>query len=477
MSKGFWLMASHGRPERAIEVAAAMRAMGAEAEIIIGLNDNQDMLTAYLEAWEQHKPLNVTIRKCKGATCSADVYRDVYKLAKRRNAEWVGIMADDLWPMTPNFEAELVRTALSDGIEIASANDLWQAPKRMHGAIVFRGSFLYELGFLAPEDFRHMYVDDVWETLGKDFRNWDVRMDVITEHRHPAKNKAPRDHVYDTNDADLNAGKLVFQRWMKTERMDIVNRMGATRGIKMRPLDVAGMSITVAIPSHDHKIFLETGISLIYSILGLTQHGVGVEMAVMPGDSMVSRARNSLFSNWLRESETDYLFFVDSDMSWDPQQILRLLMDAKVGDYDVVAAIGRRKTDAEESYCYLMQPDNKGLVDPNTGCFEVRTVGAAFMLISRRIARQLVERFGEETDYIHTDGKVYWDMFANVRRETREYWSEDYMFCERVREVGGRVMVNPEIPLTHWGTKGWFGALAQSGQIVAKNLAAIEEAA
>lgn len=465
MSKGFWLMASHGRPDQAMRVARQMRDHGAEADIVIGLNDDDQMVEAYMQAWENNPVPNLQVMQIPDATCSADVYRYIYEIAERQKAEWLGITADDVWPETDNFEQELVKTLSEPYIEIVSANDNWQAPKRMHGAVVFDGGFLRDLGFLAPPGFKHMYVDDVWETVGRDLKNWKVRMDVVTDHRHPGKNAAEYDEHYKKNDQDLAAGRKVFEQWLKEHRSDLIQRLGEMRGIRTRKLDLGGSSVTIGIPSHDQKVYLETAVALAYTFPALIAHGVEHSLHVMPGDSLVARARNSIVGSWYRDEKTDYLLFVDSDMGWSPSDVLRLMMDAKVGDYDVVAAIGRRKTDTMESYCFLMEEDGRGAVDQETGCFEVRSVGSAFMLISRRIIAKLIEEFGEKTDYIHTDGKVYWALFEDQRRDSRQYWSEDYIFCERVRAVGGKVMANPHIALTHWGTKGWRGALAESGQL------------
>lgn len=474
---GFWIMASHGRPERAIEVCRRMRKHGAQGRIVIGLNDDLKMFNRYMEALAAVDDApDVEIMKVKKATCSADVYRHIYGIVKRKNVDWLGVTADDVWPETDGFEQELVATA-KEMRGIASGNDNWQAPKRMHGAIVFDGDFLRDLGFLAPEGFTHMYVDDVWESVGNILRCWKVRMDIMTVHAHPARNLAARDEVYEKNDRDLAAGRERFEAWVRDERMDIINRIGPSYGVRIRPLEVNGMSITIALPSHDQKLFLDTSMALGHSMCALMNNGVKFNISTMPGDSMVARARNSLISSWYREMDTEYLMFIDTDMGWNPNDMIRLLMDAKVGDYDVVAAIGRRKTDESESYCYLMFDDNRAMVDPKTGCFEVRSVGAAFMLISRRIVQKMIESFGDEVDYIHTDGKLYWELFWNGRMPDRHYWSEDYTFCDLVRKVGSRVMVNPHIALTHWGTKGWYGALSKSGQIAEAPLPADDKAA
>jgi hypothetical protein len=61
-------------------------------------------------------------------------------------------------------------------------------------------------------------------------------------------------------------------------------------------------------------------------------------------------------------------------------------------------------------------------------------------------------------------GGVAWDLFEAYwetdENGLRHKYGEDYSFCKRWRDMGGRVWVDPTISMGHLGTKIWKGRLA-----------------
>ena len=82
-------------------------------------------------------------------------------------------------------------------------------------------------------------------------------------------------------------------------------------------------SILICIPSFDQKIHLET-ISSIISIRDLLlQNGIGISIMWLR-DSLITRARNKLVKKFLDTDHT-HLFFIDADISFTPDDFIRVL--------------------------------------------------------------------------------------------------------------------------------------------------------
>ncbi len=85
------------------------------------------------------------------------------------------------------------------------------------------------------------------------------------------------------------------------------------------------------------------------------------------------------------------------------------------------------------------------------GAIEVAGVGAAFLLINKGIlasmmADHLEWRCGCPADWPDNIKPFHFEMFR-PEQNGLEFISEDYVFCNRVRDYGGKVFVDPSIAL------------------------------
>lgn len=142
-------------------------------------------------------------------------------------------------------------------------------------------------------------------------------------------------------------------------------------------------------------------------------------------------------------------------MGWRPEDVLRL-MGYKL---DFVAVAGPRKVHPP-SFAVTSQDDLGNplpiRVDATTGLLEVTGVGMAFVLISKHCAERMCQHYADLT-YVTADGREVVGVFmpAIINRRRR---SEDFMFCQRLRAIGVRIMVDADISLQHYGSYVWEGA-------------------
>lgn len=222
-----------------------------------------------------------------------------------------------------------------------------------------------------------------------------------------------------------------------------------------RGFSLVGRNLFIAIPCYDSKVNVTTAFGIARILQELREYGVGCQMAHLSGCSVVSKARNTLVAEFIKSGCSD-LLFIDSDIEFDPQDIIRLL--AWGTEKDIVGGvIPTRKKD--HPYIATLLEDEKGHFKFDGGLVEALRLGTAFMLIRDYVLKTMIERH-PEWSYKNVDGSVHHSIF-DFRSTTEQYIGEDYNFCDRARAEGFRVFIDPEIKLDHYGWykfEGNFGA-------------------
>ena len=198
-------------------------------------------------------------------------------------------------------------------------------------------------------------------------------------------------------------------------------------------------------------------VSLTRSVLLLQKLGIRQECRFVLGSSNLPRARNQLAAELLASDYSD-LLFVDDDMSWQPDAIVRLL----ASEHPVIGAAGRKKCDklSSDGEAWCVKWLSETMRQDPLGAIEVAGVGTGFLRIARgaleaMIARRPeIERRGE----LVPGRKTYHRFFYWGDNGEREQ-SEDFQFCDDWRETGGTVWIDPKIALGHIGAKDYGGSI------------------
>jgi hypothetical protein len=171
------------------------------------------------------------------------------------------------------------------------------------------------------------------------------------------------------------------------------------------------------------------------------------------GESLVTRARNRLASEFIKGNWT-HLLFIDSDIIFTPEHITRLLSHGE----DLVGGHYALKSNAFWGCVSTLHDDVK---QDERGLIGVRGAGTGFLSIGRNVLERMIEALGAELEYEQYDnegGGKAWDFFGvGVRHEPRgkhdvkRYYSEDWMFCARARELGFKVYLDAHVVLGHIG--------------------------
>lgn len=169
------------------------------------------------------------------------------------------------------------------------------------------------------------------------------------------------------------------------------------------------------------------------------------------GESLVPRARNHL-SRLFLESDCTHLLFIDSDMGFRPEHVQKLLED----DLELVGGLYCQKDPRSGQMKFVL--NGLGKRPEANGCCEVRYVGTGFLLIARRVFELMLQHFGSLIEYVSDFDHVtvehdFWSVgVRQFENGTRRYLSEDWMFCQRWRDLGGKVYVDTHVLLEHHGS-------------------------
>jgi hypothetical protein len=182
-------------------------------------------------------------------------------------------------------------------------------------------------------------------------------------------------------------------------------------------------------------------------------------------ESLVSRARNAAVAHFLEDKENTHLLFIDSDIIFEPEDVLKLLKSGK----EVIAGIypkkyitwERLKNNPEAERVDFPVGGNVKMTEDNF--LEMDYLPTGFLLISRTAIEKIIKQHPElkyrnDIDGYMSAGDNFYDLFK-VGIRNGIYESEDWGFCSLWKEAGGKVLIHSEVNVKHVGWHEYEGNL------------------
>lgn len=241
------------------------------------------------------------------------------------------------------------------------------------------------------------------------------------------------------------------------------------------------------------------------SIIGLTQSlktkNIAFAMKTVEFSDIVM-SRNYLMSYFLSHEKFSHGLFIDSDLSFVPEQFYRLF------DFDeeFVAAVypdrrftdgimkalwkGQKETPKDRSELemihdtvsramhYLLAkglgPNTEMPADQKDGFHTTATIAGGFSLLKREVPEKMVQEGVAQnlprsgTFKIYQDAPRFADFFSHLpTEENQALLGEDQSFCKRwVQGCGGKIWVDGASRITHHGNYAFRGDYSKSNQNV-----------
>jgi hypothetical protein len=239
------------------------------------------------------------------------------------------------------------------------------------------------------------------------------------------------------------------------------------------------VSLVVATPCFGGQISVHYAASLLrLQMLVRGYRNLKLKVQFKDGDALITRARASLISQFLDDPGATHLLFIDADIGFDPEQVLRLIQSGA----DMAAAVypvkqidwGKVKTTIEAerpnpaaaALRYVLEVDNPNAVTEKGGFVKVRYAGTGFLMIQRRALERMCAHYPQlkfRRDHsldAATASDNRFALFECMIAQDGTYLSEDFAFCKRWTDMGGEIWADLNSKLTHVGPMPFYGDLS-----------------
>lgn len=238
--------------------------------------------------------------------------------------------------------------------------------------------------------------------------------------------------------------------------------------------------IMVATPCFGGLVTQDYTMSLLNLQAAAQREGYEVGVTFLANDALITRGRSALVSRFLDTPRATHLLFIDSDITFDPDQVTRLVRadkdfvaafyPAKIIDWDLLAQrFGRTAETLPESGLAYVGALAEGADAARDGDFaKAIYAGTGFQLIKRAVFTRMIAAYPElKYSGVHAYPRVarpsdnlYALFDCMIDPETGVYLSEDYAFCRRWRALGGEIWLDLKSKLVHTGSYSFRGNAA-----------------
>ena len=249
----------------------------------------------------------------------------------------------------------------------------------------------------------------------------------------------------------------------------------ATPGVATGP----AINLVVATPCFGGQISVLFAASLFKLQKRLRSYSdLNLKILFKDGDALITRARASLIAQFLDDPSATHLLFIDADIGFEPEQVLRLIQcgadmcaavyPIKRIDWDRVRTTieSGRPNPGAAALKYVFEVEDPNAVVASAGFVRVRYAGTGFLMIRRQALEKMCTRYSElkfKRDH-STDAATASDnrfaLFECMIGDDGTYLSEDFAFCKRWTDIGGEIWADLDSKLNHVGPMTFCGDLA-----------------
>jgi hypothetical protein len=249
-----------------------------------------------------------------------------------------------------------------------------------------------------------------------------------------------------------------------------------------RSMDIKDMHVAIATPCYGGLVCQNYLMSMLTLNSDAIAKGLKISYIIRGGDSLIPRTRNSIVAEFLSKEEFTHLLWVDADIGFDTAQIMRLLTsphDVACGVYPLKKLMWPdkmpRDMTADEYHAeytrYPFNPVSNTRVGED-GFIEVLDAPTGLMCIKREVLEKMKKAYpglrflsDEMLGLEHLRDDIennHYRFFDVMTEENGRYLSEDYAFCRRWQNIGGKVHADCMSNLTHQGTHIYRGNFSAS---------------
>lgn len=226
--------------------------------------------------------------------------------------------------------------------------------------------------------------------------------------------------------------------------------------------------------------------------------GIKLHVLFCKSDSLVSRARNNLVAKAMNDTQMTHIFFIDNDITWDPFDIIKLLIADKPiigGIYPLKTYNFNRIVPTEQNpnpvqriidtknASQLSKINNQDAIQMNMlrynvnyisnqikiekNLTQVKHIATGFMMIQRSVIEKMSNayastKYTDDVNFLIPEENKFAYALFDCGVVDDHYLSEDWMFCNRWSTLGGELWIDITINLTHTGIHDFAGCYMSS---------------
>lgn len=206
-------------------------------------------------------------------------------------------------------------------------------------------------------------------------------------------------------------------------------------------------SLFIAVPMYSGKADFQMFESMLDAQKMLMEHGVDVEVRILPLNPYLAQARSTLMAEFL-DSQKEYCLFIDDDLCFTKQDIIKV-MNWPDNPEHIYSGLYRFRYPNQKNAVYTPIP---GLLPDADGIVEVQEIAGGFFRFSRIVADYMESKYQDCICMQCTRmGRQIVMVFETGPDTDRRFTGEDYVFSRRAHDCGFRLFADTTVRLGHIG--------------------------
>lgn len=218
-------------------------------------------------------------------------------------------------------------------------------------------------------------------------------------------------------------------------------------GLKQEDVDyLSNQHVHFSIPLLDGKVSDAFLVAMMKFVVISKDLGIQFSIDTMKYDALITRVRNNLVARFMTNPHATHLMFLDSDMIFDAEYIVRLLIARK----DIVGAVYPMKT-LPPTYDFnpLENPDGE------TDLISVSELSTGFMMIKKGAISKMMDSHPElkyiDKEMVKEAMPYTYALFDTSIDVMNNYLAEYQTFSRRWTDLGGKLYADVGLKIDHIG--------------------------
>ena len=213
------------------------------------------------------------------------------------------------------------------------------------------------------------------------------------------------------------------------------------------------MGLMIALPCYGGLVCEKTTSGLFNLGKLLVRNDIPHGLLTLANSSLISQGRSRIANFFVNNTDYEWLFFLDSDIGFDPESVLKLMSLQK----SIACAAYPMKTIPIRYNYTVAQPEQR-----QGSLVKIDSMGMGFVLIHRSVFADISKKYGAELKYIPEVNSSNvepsreeilnsYHYFLEMK-QNQHYLAEDISFFHRARTVGHTAWLDTSINLSHVGS-------------------------